>query len=132
MNIIRSMVVVSFDPDSLLHGAEEILSAILQEVEAFGLKDEVSVTSVSDIGRHDAIPMVIIYPEAVVYGPVAPGDVHRLVEEHLYKGRIVEDLLAPTRELSGQIAWLRYRKGALPAENRIVLQTRWIDRPRIH
>lgn len=122
MNIIRSMVLVSFDPDSLLHGAEEILSAILQEVEAFGLKDEVSVTSVSDIGRHDAIPMVIIYPEAVVYGPVAPGDVHRLVEEHLYKGRIVEDLLAPTRELSGQIAWLRYRKGALPAENRIVLQ----------
>ncbi len=44
---------------------------------------------VGDIGRHDAVPMVIVYPEAVIYGPVHPKDVHYLVEEHLYKGRPV-------------------------------------------
>ena len=122
MKTIRSFVLVSFDPDSVLHGAAEILLAFQEKIQAFGLQDEVTVTTVTDIGRHDAIPMVIVYPEAVLYGPVGPGDVQRIVEEHLYKGRIVEELLAPVRELTGQIAWLRTRKGALPAEKRIVLQ----------
>lgn len=45
-----------------------------------------------------------------------------LVEEHLYKGRIATDLLAPVRELSGRIAWVAARKGTLPAEQRIVLR----------
>jgi NADP-reducing hydrogenase subunit HndC len=116
------MVLVSYDPDSLLHGAEEILKRLKNEVEAFGLQDEIAVTTVTDIGRHDAIPMVIVYPEAIVYGPVKPDQVHQLVEEHLYKGSVVEELLAPARELSGQIAWLRTRKGSLPAEKRIVLE----------
>ena len=49
---------------------------------------------VGDIGRHDAVPMVIVYPEAVLYGPVHPENVHFLVEEHLYKGNIVPHLLA--------------------------------------
>jgi hypothetical protein len=58
-----------------------------------------------------AIPMVIVYPEAVIYGPVRPEDVHFLVEEHLYKGRIAAGLQAPLRELTGRIAWLSARKG---------------------
>ena len=49
---------------------------------------------IGDLGRHHACPMVIVYPEAVVYGPVTPADVHFLVEEHLYKGRIVAELQA--------------------------------------
>ncbi len=119
--IIRSMVLVSSDPLSVARQSNEVIDKIRLEVEKYGLSDEISVTSVADIGRHDSVPMVMVYPEAVVYGPVYPDDVPLLVEEHLYKGRIVESLLAPVRELSGQIAWLRSRKGALPAEQRIVL-----------
>ena len=77
---------------------------------------------VGDVGRHDALPLVIVYPEAAIYGPVKTEDVHHLVEEHLYKGRIASELLASSRELSGRIAWLSARKGTLPAEKRIVLQ----------
>jgi NADP-reducing hydrogenase subunit HndC len=77
---------------------------------------------VGDIGRHDAAPLVIVYPEAVIYGPVGLDDVHFLVEEHLYKGRIAAGLQASLRELSGRIAWLSARKGTLPAEQRIVLE----------
>jgi NADP-reducing hydrogenase subunit HndC len=119
--IIRSMVLVSSDPLSVTRRSNEVLEKIRSELEKYGLADEISVTSIADIGRHDSVPMVMIYPEAVVYGPVFPDDVPLLVEEHLYKGRVVENLLAPVRELSGQIAWLRLRKGALPAEQRIVL-----------
>ena len=78
-----------------------------EEIEAFGLQDEVAVSMVADVGRHDAVPLVIVYPEAIVYGPVKPEDVHDLVEEHLYKGRVAPGLMAPARELTGRIAWSR-------------------------
>jgi len=122
MKTIRSMVLISSDPQSEQRGAYRLQEALQQEIEAYGLADEISLAMAGDLGRHDALPMVVVYPEAVVYGPVRPEDAHLLVEEHLYKGRVVESLLAPVRELSGSIAWLRARKGAMPAEQRIVLQ----------
>jgi NADP-reducing hydrogenase subunit HndC len=122
MKMIRSMVLVSGDVISLERGAEQVFQALQTAVQDFGLSDEVSVMMIGDVGRHDALPMVIVYPEAVVYGPVRPEDVRYLVEEHLYKGRIATDLLAPVRELSGRIAWVAARKGTLPAEQRIVLR----------
>ncbi len=122
MKAIRSMVLVSSDVASLELGAKEIYQEFQQEIQSFGLKDEISLTMVGDIGRHDAVPLVIIYPEAVIYGPVSKESVHTIVEEHLYKGRIAVGLQAPVRELSGRIAWLSARKGTLPAEQRIVLE----------
>lgn len=122
MKVYRSMVLVSSDPDSLRHGAQQVFQRLQEEIVAFGLQDEVSVSMVGDIGRHDTVPLVIVYPEAVIYGPVRPEDVHFLVEEHLYKGRIAEGLQAPLRELTGRVAWLSARKGTLPAEQRIVLE----------
>lgn len=122
MKAFRSMVLVSSDPASMEHGAQAVYQRLQEEIITFGLQDEVSVSMVGDIGRHDAIPLVIVYPEAVIYGPVRVEDVHFLVEEHLYKGRIAAGLQASTRELSGRIAWLSTRKGTLPAEQRIVLE----------
>lgn len=122
MTVIRSMVLVSSDPSSINRGALHVLEAIKHEIRRFGLQDEISVRSVSDLGRHDIAPMVIVYPEAVVYGPVHVEDVPLLVEEHLYKGRIAAGLQAPVKELSGKIAWISARKGTLPAEQRVLLQ----------
>ena len=116
------MVLVSSDPHSIEKGSEEIYSRLVDEVKAFDLSDEISISKVSDIDRVDASPLVIVYPEAVVYGPLSPDDVHFLVEEHLYKGRIASRLQAPTKELSGKIAWITARAGTLPAEQRIVLE----------
>lgn len=122
MKFVRSMVLISSDPQSVAKGANEVYACLQDEICKRGLESEISVTTVGDIGHHDAIPMVIVYPEAVVYGPVTEKDVPFLVEEHLYKGRIATSLLAPVRELSGRIAWLTSRKGTLPAEHRIVLE----------
>src|SRR5512138_2565868 len=106
MKSYRSMVLVSSDPDSLARGAQQVFDCIQAEIAAFGLQDEVSVSMVGDIGRHDALPVVIVYPEAVIYGPIKTQDVRFLVEEHLYKGRVAAGLQASVRELSGRIAWL--------------------------
>jgi len=122
MKATRSMVLVSNDPVSLERGGREVYQRIQQAIAGFGLQDEVTVATIADAGRADISPLVIIYPEAMVYGPVKPEDVPHLVEEHLLKGRPVVEWLAPVRELTGKIAWLNARKGTLPAEMRIVLE----------
>ncbi len=129
MKMTRSMVLVSSDPISIQLGAQEVFQALQEQIKAFGLEEEISLTMVGDVGRHDALPLVIVYPEAVIYGPVTPEKVPYLVEEHLYKGRIAEELVASVRELSGRIAWLHARKGTLPAEQRIVLRRAGIIDP---
>jgi NADP-reducing hydrogenase subunit HndC len=110
-------------------GAQEVFDNLQSEVNAFGLQNEVSLTQVGDIGRYDSLPFVIVYPEAVMYGPVKPENVHHLVEEHLFKGRIAHEYQAAARELTGKIAWLNARKGTMPAEQRIVLQRAGIIDP---
>jgi len=122
MKTFRSMILVSGDTLSLQYGADRLLQRLQEEIKAAGLSDDIDIKLVPDLGRQDAVPLVVIYPEVVVYGPVKPEDAHALVEEHLVKGQIAEHLRAPVRELTGAIAWLRARKGTLPAEQRIVLE----------
>lgn len=129
MKAYRSMVLVSSDPESMEKGAADVYQTLQSEISAFGLENEISLTMVGDVGRHDAVPLVIVYPEAVIYGPVSRENVRTLVEEHLYKGRVAVDLQAPIKELSGKIAWLSSRKGTLPAEQRIVLERAGIIDP---
>lgn len=121
MKPYRSMVLVSSDPRSMELGAQDVYNRLQQEIKKFNMEEEISLTMVGDVGRNDAAPLVIVYPEAVIYGPVKVEDVPFIVEEHLYKGRIAVDYQAPVKELSGHIAWLAARKGTLPAEHRIVL-----------
>ncbi len=122
MKTYRAMVLVSGDPLSIERGSQQVYAKLEEEIAAFGLQDEISLSMVNDIGRHDAAPLVIVYPDAVIYGPIAPENVHTLVEEHLYKGRVAAGLQAPLKEMTGRIAWLSARKGTLPAEQRIVLE----------
>jgi NADP-reducing hydrogenase subunit HndC len=116
------MVLVSNDPVSLERGAEDIFHALQAEVRAAGLLDEVRVSAIPDVGERDDLPLLMIYPEAVVYGPVTIDDIPILVQEHLLKGQIVKSLLGRMHEPVGEIAWLRSRMGALPVQRRIVLE----------
>lgn len=122
MKKIRSMALVSYDPLSQEHGAAKILEILQGALKAANLADEIAVGTFYDTGRYETCPLVIIYPEAVVYGPVTPDNVHRLVHEHLLNGKIVEEILASTRGLPGRLSWLQARKGYIPAEQRIVLR----------
>jgi len=122
MKFTSSMVLVSNDPESLRRGAADVYAAFQRELVAFELTDDVSLSQIADASRPDITPMVVVYPEASVYGPVKPEDVKRIVEEHLSKGCVVEDLLAPVKELTGRVGWLRNRKGSLPMEKRVVLR----------
>ena len=129
MKVIRSMVLVSMDEASLERGAEQVFHTFLEEIEEFGLSDQIAVSTIRDVGLHEEVPLVIVYPDAAVYAPVKVEDVHMIVEEHLYKGNIVPNLLALMHELVPEIAWMRSRRGALPVQKRIVLERAGIVDP---
>jgi NADP-reducing hydrogenase subunit HndC len=129
MKVIRSMVLVSVDPASLERGAEQVFHTLLDEIEEFGLSDQIAVSTIQDVGFREDLPLVIVYPDAAVYAPVKPEDVHLIVEEHLFKGNIVPHLLAMMHELVPEIAWMRGRRGALPVQKRVVLERAGIINP---
>jgi len=129
MRIKRAMVLVSNDPLSIKKGSKEVYDRLIEEIRLFNLEDEISLSTVSEISQEDISPLVIVYPEATIYGPVKPDDVHFLVEEHLYKGRIASKLEAPTKNISVKYSWLSNRTGTVPAEQRIVLERAGIINP---
>lgn len=122
MKTKRAMILVSNDPESVRLGANELIFNLNEALAAYNLQDEVDVSTISDVNRSNVLPLVIVYPDAIVYGPVKPADARYLVEEHLYKGRVVTSLIAPPKQLTGQIGSLRAHKGYNPAEQRIVLE----------
>jgi NADP-reducing hydrogenase subunit HndC len=122
MKATRSMVLVSSDQDSLDRGALDVFNTLQQQIAAFGLDEEISLSMISEVSKKPQNPLVLVYPDAVIYGSVTPEDVPHIVEEHLYKGRVVEEKQISPYDLTGRIAWLSARKGTLPAENRIVLK----------
>ena len=117
----RAMILVSNDPESIRLGANELIQQLNEGLRAHNLQEEVDVVTLSSTGLSDMLPFVIIYPEAVAYGPVKPEDARDLVERHICRGQIAEDLIAPLKQLGGRISWLRAHKGYNPAEQRIVL-----------
>ncbi len=127
--MIRSRVMISGDPVSMSQGAEEIKLAIEAELAFYGLEDEVQVGFVGKLGRSDILPAAIVYPEGTIYGPLQPEDAPHLVEEHLYKGRVAESLLAPPNVLSGTIARVPPGKGILYGQERVVLRRAGIIEP---
>ena len=88
--MIRTTILISGDPQSLARGANEVRLAMEAEIAFYGLADEVRVGFTPEVSRTDVLPLVTIYPDGVVYGPVAPQDGAFIVEEHLYKGRVAE------------------------------------------
>ncbi|MCE9647751.1 MAG: NADH-quinone oxidoreductase subunit NuoF [Chloroflexi bacterium] len=122
MKTKRAMILVSNDPESIRLGANKLIYSLNKALAAYNLQDEVDVSTITDVNRSNVLPLVIVYPEAVVYGPVKPEDAHLLIEEHLYKGRIAANLLAPPKQLTGLIGSLRTHRGYNPAEQRIVLE----------
>ncbi len=129
MKVLRSMVLVSVDDNSLARGAQDVFRAFLDEIDDVGLSNQVAVTTIRDAGIQADTPIVIVYPDAAVYGPVTVADVHTIVEEHLTKGNIVPSLLAMVRGPAPEIEWARARRGALPVQRRIVLERAGIVDP---
>lgn len=120
MQHIRAHVLVCGGTGCKANGSKEIQLTFARELQKFGLQDEVMVVETGCHGFCEHGPLVIVYPEGTFYCSVKPEDVKTIVEEHLYKGRIVQRLLY--REPINQEQVPRYSEiGFYKKQHRLVL-----------
>ncbi len=85
----------------------KLIGARLQEgIDRMGMTEEVKVIVTGCMGLCSYGPMIMIYPEGILYVKLTPEDVDRIVEGHLYRGEYVEDLFYEdpmTKERIGQV-----------------------------
>jgi NADH:ubiquinone oxidoreductase subunit F (NADH-binding)/NAD-dependent dihydropyrimidine dehydrogenase PreA subunit/(2Fe-2S) ferredoxin len=91
--LYRASVYVCDDSDAATPGLPTTYDALVTEITRRGLEDEVEVVRAKSRGFCAAGPVIVIYPEGIVYGAASPEAVPTLVEETLVSGRVVEDLL---------------------------------------
>ena len=74
-------------------GAFQIIEELNKELEAFGLKDEVTVVATGCNGFCGQGPLMVVIPDNIFYGWLEKKDIHNLVEEHFLKGRPVKKFM---------------------------------------
>jgi len=67
-------------------------SALKAAVREGGLADRVRVNHSGCFSQCGNGPMAVVYPDAVWYAALTPGDAREIVREHLVEGRPVERL----------------------------------------
>jgi NADH-quinone oxidoreductase subunit F len=77
-----------------------VKKALLAELNKRGLAEEIKLVETGCNGFCAMGPIMVVYPEGVIYMLIQAEDVPELVEEHLVKGRILQRLLyrEPTTE----------------------------------
>ena len=69
-----------------------VYSALEAGLKEKGLQDEVKIVKTGCFGLCQRGPIVAIYPDKVFYCHVTPEDVDEIINEHVYKGRVVKRL----------------------------------------
>lgn len=93
MEYYRSHVLICGGAGCISSGCEDVKRALINELKGKGLDKEIKVVSTGCMGPCDSGPVMIIYPDGVLYRKLKVGDVAEIVDRHLLKGEIVERLL---------------------------------------
>jgi NADH-quinone oxidoreductase subunit F len=93
MKVFRSHLLLCGGTGCHASGALKVKAALLDEISKKGLSEEVKVVETGCNGFCAQGPLMVAYPEGVIYMNMKPEDMPDLVEEHLVKGRILERLL---------------------------------------
>ncbi len=93
MGLYRSHVLVCGGTGCVSSGSQAVLDALKKGLADKGLDKEILVVATGCHGMCEMGPIVVVYPEGTFYCRVTAADVPELVEEHLFKGRIVDRLI---------------------------------------
>lgn len=93
MEHVRAHVLICAGTGCTSSGSKKVEAALRRELEERGLAREIKIVETGCHGFCEMGPLLIVYPEGVFYVRVQEEDVPELVEEHFYKGRIVQRLL---------------------------------------
>ncbi|MDD3472173.1 MAG: NAD(P)H-dependent oxidoreductase subunit E, partial [Syntrophaceae bacterium] len=74
-------------------GSLDVRDALERELQKRNLQDEVQIIMTGCNGFCAMGPLVVVYPDGIFYNQVKPEHAPLIVEEHVLKGRVVQDLL---------------------------------------
>jgi len=92
MKIFRSHLLVCGGTGCHASGSLAVKDALIEEINKKGIKEEIKVVETGCNGFCAMGPIIVVYPEGIVYMQVTKEDIPQLVEEHLIKGRPLERL----------------------------------------
>ncbi len=93
MKVFRSHLLICGGTGCQASGSNAVKKALVEEVDKRGLAEEIKIVETGCNGFCALGPILVVYPEGVIYINLKADDMPQLVEEHLIKGRIVERLL---------------------------------------
>jgi NADH-quinone oxidoreductase subunit F len=93
MKVFRSHLLLCGGTGCHASGSLAVKKELIAELDKRGLSDEIKLVETGCNGFCAMGPIMVVYPEGVIYMLIKPEDVPELVEEHLVKGRILERLL---------------------------------------
>ncbi len=93
MKVFRSHLLLCGGTGCHASGSIEVKKALVAELENRKLSDEIKVVETGCNGFCAMGPIMVVYPEGIIYMMIKPTDIPELVEEHLVKGRVLERLL---------------------------------------
>lgn len=100
MKVFRAHMLICGGTGCHASGSLEVKKALIEELDKQHLTDEIKVVETGCNGFCAMGPIMVVYPEGIMYTMVTPTDIPELVEEHLVKGRVLQRLLykEPTTE----------------------------------
>ena len=93
MKVFRSHFLICGGTGCHASGTGKVKKALMEEIDKRGLSKDVKIVETGCNGFCALGPIMVAYPEGVVYMSMKPDDMPELVEEHLVKGRILQRLL---------------------------------------
>lgn len=91
--MIRFQVVVCEGNACQCSGSAQIKEEFIKKIKEYGLEETVSIFTNSCFGFCDKGPVVIVYPDCVVYASLKVEDVDEICQKHLLKGKVVTHLV---------------------------------------
>lgn len=96
MNYYRSHVLVCGGGGCISSGCLKVKDALINAIEELGLTSEVKVIVTGCMGPCHLGPMMMIYPEGVLYTKLTEEGAKEIAQKHLYMGQIVEKYITKT------------------------------------
>ncbi len=71
----------------------EVEDELKKQIARYNLKDKVRIVKTGCMGPCQYGPLMLVYPEGILYKELTIADIKEIVEEHFLKGRVVEKFL---------------------------------------
>jgi NADH:ubiquinone oxidoreductase subunit F (NADH-binding)/(2Fe-2S) ferredoxin len=98
MKIFRIHALICAGAQCLAVGGNGFEDVLREELKNHGLEEEISVVETGCMGACQLGPLMVVYPEGIMYTKVKPEDAKEIVEEHLLKSKPVKRLMWKTEK----------------------------------